>query len=67
MNGACEAEDRAPGLFIFGSNGGGEAYAFDTRTPEIPIVSVPFVGMERRLARFIAATFERFLDILSNA
>src|SRR5438876_10095853 len=45
LNNAYQVEEYAPGLLIFGSNGGGEAYAFDTLASAMPIVSVPFVGM----------------------
>jgi hypothetical protein len=33
-------------FFVFiGSNGGGEGYAYDTRSPDMPIVNVPFIGL----------------------
>lgn len=66
MNEAYQVAEYAPGLFIFGSDGGGEAYAFDVRTSEMPIVSVPFVGMELSLTHGIAPSFSAFLDVLSN-
>ncbi|MGR4866917.1 SMI1/KNR4 family protein [Caulobacter sp. LARHSG274] len=66
MNKAYQVEEYAPGLFIFGSDGGGEAFAFDTRTSTKPIVSVPFVGMELNLANVMAPTFEDFLEELSK-
>jgi hypothetical protein len=64
MNKAYEVEEYDPGLFLFGSDGGGEAYAFDTRMDSKPIVSVPFVGMELQLARFMASNFREFLEKL---
>jgi hypothetical protein len=64
MNRAYEVADYAPGLFLFGSDGGGEAFAFDTRRGANPIVSVPFVGMELKMARPIASNFTAFLDEL---
>jgi hypothetical protein len=67
MNKAYEVEKFAPGLFLFGSDGGGEAYAFDTRTSAVPIVFVPFVGMEPSLAQVVASTFEGLLQELSKA
>jgi hypothetical protein len=67
MNRAYRVEEFAPGLLIFGSDGGGEAYAFDTRTSGMPIVSIPFVDMEPSLARMIAPTFDGFLEALSKA
>jgi hypothetical protein len=64
MNQAYEVENYAPGLFIFGSDGGGEAYGFDTRNPQWTTVQVPFVGMEWKLARPIAGSFQGFLEQL---
>jgi hypothetical protein len=64
MNKAYLVADYAPGLFLFGSNGGGEAFAFDMRTEAKPIVSVPFVGMELELIQPSGSTFKVFLEIL---
>jgi hypothetical protein len=64
MNKAYQVAEYAPGLFLFGSDGGGEAFAFDTRSDAKPIVSVPFVGMELKLARPIASNFKAFLEEL---
>lgn len=65
MNAAYEVEEYVPGLFFFGSDGGGEAFAFD-RTKEMSIVSVPFVGMEPDLAKPIATTFSEFVNALAR-
>lgn len=60
-----EVEKYAPGLVFFGSNGGGEAYAFDVRPGEkMEIRMVPFIGMSLRDAELIADTFESFLNRL---
>jgi hypothetical protein len=64
MNKAYEVEDYAPGFLIFGSDGGGEAYGFDTRDHECTIVQIPFVGMAWELARPMAKSFIGFLDLL---
>lgn len=64
MNVAYEVDQYAPGLFLFGSDGGGEGFAFDHRDASMPIVSVPFVGMELRVARRIAQSFAEFLEEL---
>lgn len=64
MNQSYEVQKYVPGILIFGSNGGGEAYGFDTRTPQWPIVQVPFVGMEWRYARPIGESFSAFLGRL---
>jgi len=63
-NEAYKVNEYAPGLLIFGSDGGGEAYGFDTRMPQWSIVQVPFVGMEWKVARFLAASFDAFLGAL---
>jgi hypothetical protein len=67
MNKGYEAPRYAPGLLLFGSDGGGEAFAFDRRSDGMPVVSVPFVGMDVTLARPMGATFNDFLWGLSKA
>ncbi len=67
MNTAYEAEEYAPGLFLFGSDGGGDAFAFDMRNPSKPIVSVPFVGMELALAKPMGSSFPDFIEKLSGS
>ena len=64
MNRAYQVADYAPGLFLFGSDGGGEAFAFDTRSDSKPIVSVPFVGMELKAIHPLASHFKAFLEEL---
>ena len=54
FNREYEVESYAPGIFLFGSNGGGEAYGFDTRSTAMPIVRTPFIGMECRYATPVA-------------
>lgn len=66
LNAAYNVSDYAPGIFIFGSNGGGEAYGFDTRQPGLPVVMIPFIGMELRYARPVAPSFTEFLDALEK-
>lgn len=67
MNEAYQVEEYAPGFFIFGSDGGGEAFAFDARTTARSISSLPFVGMEPSLARTIAPTFKGFLEEIAKS
>jgi len=66
FNREYEVAEYAPGLLLFGSSGGGEAFAFDLRFPKKPIVSVPFVGMDLNEVRPIAETFEGFLEYLAQ-
>jgi hypothetical protein len=56
-------DESAPGLFLFGSNGGGEAFAFDTRSAAPPIVAVPFI-LDLEDAIVIASDFNSFLQHL---
>ena len=60
-------EERAPGLFLFGCDGGGEGLAFDARSQAKPIVIVPLVGMELKVARPLANTFNEFLEKCFNS
>jgi hypothetical protein len=52
----------APGLFLFGSDGGGEAFAFDMRQQSKPIISVPFVGMSLNDVQYVCDTFTSFIN-----
>jgi len=63
-----EVEKYVPGLIFFGSNGGGEAFAFDAR-PEgnMGIRMVPFIGMSLNDAKFVAGTFNEFLTRLAES
>jgi hypothetical protein len=67
MNKAYQVNSYAPGLLLFGSDGGGEAFAFDVTAEGMPIVGVPFVGMDRSAAKPLAINFHAFLDDLSRA
>src|SRR5690349_2331702 len=42
FNREYEVEKYAPGIIMFGSDGGGEGYGFDTQSAAMPIVRVPF-------------------------
>ena len=50
-----------PNFFFFGTDGGGEAYAFDTSRGESTVYEVPFIGRPSD-ARPIADSFEALLD-----
>ena len=66
-NSAYRVAEYARGFLLFGSDGGGEAFAFDLRSGSGPIVSVPFIGMDGASATPIAATFKGFLESLSTS
>ncbi|OWP71540.1 SMI1/KNR4 family protein [Pseudomonas sp. K2I15] len=54
FNREYEVETYAPGIFLFGSDGGGEGYGFDTNEALMPIVRIPLIGMERQYAEPVA-------------
>jgi hypothetical protein len=56
----------APGLFLFGSDGGGEGFGFDYRAGKLIVVDIPFVGMDWKLARKKGNNFMDFLRNLKN-
>jgi SMI1 / KNR4 family (SUKH-1) len=64
MDAGYNVPEFTPELFLFGSNGGGEAFAFDTRSTPQPIVAVPFIAMELCDAIMIATNFRTFLEVL---
>lgn len=67
LNSKYNAFELVPGLLIFGSNGGIDAYAFDTRIEGIPIVNIPFIGMNLNEINYLGDTFEKFLENLYNS
>ena len=56
----------APGLLLFGSSGGGEAFAFDLRDASLVIVMVPFIGMCLNDAIPLAKSFDEFISRIAN-
>lgn len=57
FNREYEVDKYAPGIILFGSDGGGEGYGFDTEAATMPIVRIPFIGMGRRYATPVAKDF----------
>jgi cell wall assembly regulator SMI1 len=66
FNNEYEVEKYAPGLLFFGSDGGGEGFAFDLRTPQLTIVQVPFIGMSLTDAIPVASNFQEFLAAIAR-
>jgi hypothetical protein len=67
QNAAYNVTTFAPGLVLFGSSGGGEAYGFDTRRrPHVRIVSGPFIGMRLEAARDCGGDFDSFLEVIAR-
>jgi hypothetical protein len=63
-NSSYESQKWAPGILLFGSDGGGEAFGFDTRDSNWPIVQIPFIGMYWEEARPLGSTFSQFVENL---
>src|SRR5438128_113168 len=55
-------EEYVPELFLFGSNGGGEAFAFDRRTKDWSVVMVPFIPLDLKEANAVAACFDALFE-----
>jgi hypothetical protein len=66
LNKAYQFDEYSRGFFTFGSDGGGEAYAFDIRTSAMPIVMFPFIGLDPDVVDVMAPTFTEFLEVLAN-
>jgi len=52
---------QAPGLLLFGSDGGGESFAFDTRGGEMTVVMAPFIVLSLADAIKVATNFTELL------
>jgi cell wall assembly regulator SMI1 len=57
-----QVNEYAPGFFMFGSTGGGDGFAFDTRSTPYRVMQVPFIGMSVDDAFFVAESFTRLLE-----
>ena len=66
LNEGYHVNEFAPGLLLFGGDGGDIGYAFDTRYDTLPIVQVQLSDMSLESAQPFAASFEDFLKILST-
>jgi hypothetical protein len=67
LNKGYEIEEHIPGFFGFGSNGGGELLAFDTRGDKPwKVVMIPFIPMSEKEAIVIAKDFEEFIKAIGR-
>lgn len=64
-NKECLVDDFAPGLFIIGSDGGGMAFVFAKETGGF--YEMPFIGMSREEATFLAEDFNSFIEFLEKS
>lgn len=62
FNREYETDKYAPGIFLFGSNGGGEGFGFDTRSKPYKVVEIPFIGMDLKYATPVADSFTHLLE-----
>jgi len=62
-----EVPTYASGLVGFGSDGGGEMFAFDVRFQPPPVVIVPFIGMGHEDALVVADNFAGLLRRMKQA
>ncbi|MEC0093412.1 SMI1/KNR4 family protein [Paenibacillus macquariensis] len=46
LNKDYSVQEFAPGILLIGSDGGGEAFAYDLRDNEMKIVKIPFIPMD---------------------
>ncbi len=51
----------APDFFLIGSDGGGEAYAFDLSSLDSAVLEIPFIPLDHRESRRIADSFDSFI------
>jgi hypothetical protein len=65
LNEGYGIDEFAPGLVLFGGDGGNTAYAFDIRSEEMPIVEVQLDTLDISHAKHCGATFKEFLGVLS--
>jgi hypothetical protein len=56
----------APGYVLFGTDGGSEGFAFDTKTEGHPVVMVSLVSLDRKDAIHVGDHFDDFVDRLSR-
>lgn len=64
-NAGYQFAEFAPGFTLFGSDGGGEGYAWDTRPDrESLYTSIPFIAPDPKAAITCGNTFEEFMATL---
>lgn len=61
-----EVSSFCPELLLFGSNGGGEAYAFDRRNVPWRVVQVPFIGMDYADCDDMGSSFTEFVERIAG-
>ena len=67
LNESFSVKEFAPEFFIFGSNGGGEAFAFDIAKSPYAIVKIPFIPMDLDFIALIGQTVGEFFSSFSTS
>ncbi len=67
LNESYEADEKIPGYFGIGSNGGSELLALHLGSPGVPVFRIPFIPLDTSEARMIAASFEEFVALIGRA
>ncbi|MCW9131808.1 SMI1/KNR4 family protein [Bacillus paramycoides] len=65
-NEGYEVKGFAPGVTLFGSDGGNVAYGFFEKNKKTHIIEIPLMGMDLDEMKVISNTFVDFLDYLYN-
>ncbi|MBG9858112.1 SMI1/KNR4 family protein [Bacillus wiedmannii] len=65
-NEGYEVKEFAPGVTLFGTDGGNVAYGFFEKNGKIQIIEIPLIGMDINEMEVIGVTFTDFLDYLYN-
>jgi len=67
LNQEYEVAANAPGFFGFGSSGGGDLLAFDTRGGQpYSVAALPFIGMSVKHALPVAVSFASFEAVMGK-
>ena len=64
LNKAYQADVHSSALLIFGSDGGGEAFAFNLENDNKGILTVPFVSLRRKDAENVGQSFFDLFEYL---
>ncbi len=66
LNQAYKVNEYAPYLTLFGSDGGGMAFAFDKRSASLPIVEIAYIDIGLEEPELRGQTFLEFLEYMYN-
>lgn len=66
INEDYEIDEFAPGLVLFGGDGGDTGYTFDTRNEQMPVVAVSLSDLSLDFIKPMGLNFVEFLENLSK-